>query len=214
MRIAVVGATGMAGSRIAAEAVRRGHTVSGFSRSGGSGERAAGGFASFTADATDSAAMTRMAARHDVIVLATRQAPGTEGDVNSPVTTVLDAALGFGRRVVVIGGAGPLRCADSDRLVVDDPRFVPRQWRSTAQASVDQFNACAAHPADWTYLSPPALFGPGERTGSYRRGGNRILVDANGESQITAEDLAVAALDEIEDPRPGLRHFTVARWTP
>ncbi|MCG8915883.1 NAD(P)H-binding protein [Actinokineospora sp. PR83] len=214
MKIAVVGATGMAGSRIAAEAVRRGHTVSGFSRSGGSGERAPGGFASFTADATDPAAMARLAAQHDVIVLATRQAPGTKGDVASPVTTVLDAALASGRRVVVIGGAGPLRSPDSDRLVVDDPRFVPREWRSTAQASVDQFNACAAHPADWTYLSPPALLEPGERTGSYQRGGNRILVDANGMSQITADDLAVAVLDEIEDPQPGSRHFTVARLTP
>jgi len=213
MRIAVVGATGMAGSRIAAEAVRRGHTVSGFSRSGRSGG-AVEGVTPVTADATDPGAMARVAARHDVIVLTTRQAPGAEDDVTSPVTTVLDAALGFGRRVVVIGGAGPLRSPDSDRLVVDDPRFVPPQWRTTAQASVDQFNACLAHPANWTYLSPPALFEPGERTGAYRRGGSRILVDTNGMSQISADDLAVAALDEIENPQPGLRHFTVARWTP
>ncbi|WP_156754470.1 NAD(P)-dependent oxidoreductase [Actinokineospora pegani] len=206
MKIAVVGVTGMAGSRVAAEAVRRGHVVSGFSRSGGGG----GGVASFTADATDPGAAARVAARHDVIVLATRPTPGAEDGVRALVTTVLDAALGFGRRVLVIGGAGPLRSPDSDLLVVDDPRFVPRRWRTTARASVDQFNACLSHPADWTYLSPPALFAPGDRTGAYRRGGNRILVDADGESRITAEDLAVAALDEIESPRPGPRHFTVA----
>ena len=35
MRIAVYGATGMVGSRIAAEAVRRGHEVTGVTRSGG-----------------------------------------------------------------------------------------------------------------------------------------------------------------------------------
>lgn len=210
MKIAVIGATGMAGSRIAAEAAQRGHTVSGFSRSGGSDNRAPDEVASFTADATDPEAMGGIAAQHDVIVLATRPAPGTEDDVSSLVTTVLDAALTFGRRVVVIGGAGPLQSPDSDQLVIDDPRFVPRQWRTIAQASVDQFNACATHPADWTYLSPPALFGPGTRTGNYRRGGNQILIDLNGESRISAEDLAIAALDEIEKPEPGSRHFTVA----
>ncbi|UVJ40240.1 hypothetical protein [Arthrobacter sp. CJ23] len=93
MKIAVIGATGMAGSRIAAQ--------------------------------------------HDVIVLATRPAPGAEDDVSSVVTTVLGAALNFGRRVVVIGGAGPLQSSDSEQLVIDDPRFVPRQWRTIAQVSVD-----------------------------------------------------------------------------
>jgi putative NADH-flavin reductase len=94
--------------------------------------------------------------------------------------------------------------------VIDDPRFVPEQWRTIAQASIDQFNVCAAHQADWTYLSPPALFEPGTRTGTYRRGGNELLIDSKGVSRISAEDLAMAAVDEIENPQPGLRHFTVA----
>lgn len=210
MKIAVLGAKGMAGSRIAAEAAQRGHTVSGISRSEPSDQPTLPGLALFTADATDPEAMGHIAAQHDVIVLATRPTPGTNENVGSLVTTVLDAALGFGRRLVVIGGAGPLQSLDADRLVIDDPRFVPRQWRTIAQASVDQFNACVAHAADWTYLSPPALFGPGTRTGAYRRGGHQILIDDNGESRISAEDLAIAALDEIENPQPSLRHFTVA----
>lgn len=211
MRIAVIGATGMAGSRIAAEAARRGHSVSGISRSNRSDALTVAGLTLSTADATDPEAMGRIATEHDVIVLATRPAPGTEGDVSSPVTTVLDAALDSGRRVIVIGGAGPLRSPDrSDRLVIDDDRFVPHQWRTIAQASVDQLTACTAHHADWIYMSPPALFGPGTRTGTFRRGGNQLLTDVKGESRISAEDLAIAAVDEIENPQRGLRHFTVA----
>lgn len=210
MKIAVIGATGMAGSRIAAEAAQRGHTVSGFSRSERTDNRAPDGISLAAADATDPGAMARIAAQHDVIVLATRPVPGTEDEVSSLLTTVLDAALNLGRRVIVIGGAGPLKSPDADQLVIDDPRFVPRQWRAIAQSSVDQFDACATHPADWAYMSPPALFGPGTRTGTYRRGEDRILIDANGESRISAEDFAIAALDEIENPEPGLRHFTVA----
>lgn len=211
MKIAVIGATGMAGSRIAAEAARRGHGVSGISRSEGGAAQALPGLTFTAADATDPEAMGRIAGEHDLMVLATRPAPGTEDDARSPVANILDAALDFGSRVLVIGGAGPLRSPDrSDRLVIDDPRFVPEQWRTIAQASIDQFNACTAHHADWTYLSPPALFEPGTRTGTYRRGGNQLLIDSNGASRISAEDLAVAAVDEIENPQAGLRHFTVA----
>ena len=211
MRIAVIGATGMAGSRIAAEAVRRGHAVSGLSRSEAVDARTVRGVRLSVGDATSPEAMGRIATDHDIIVLATRPAPGTEDDVSSPVTTVLDAALDSGRRVFVIGGAGPLRSPDHpDRLVIDDERFVPRQWRAIAQASVDQLNACMAHHADWTYLSPPAQFEPGTRSGTYRRGMNQLLIDADGVSRISAEDLAIAAVDEIEKPQPGLRHFTVA----
>lgn len=211
MRIAVIGAAGMAGSRIAAEAARRGHSVSGIARSEGVRAQALPGLTFSTADATDLEAMGRIASEHDVLVLTTRPAPGTEDDAESPVANVLDAALEFGRRVLVIGGAGPLRSPDpSDQLVIDDPRFVPAQWRPIAQASVDQFNVCTGHQADWTYLSPPALFEPGTRRGIYRRGGTQLLIDSKGLSRISAEDLAVAAVDEIENPQPGQRHFTVA----
>ncbi|MFJ3528324.1 NmrA family NAD(P)-binding protein [Streptomyces sp. NPDC090132] len=48
------------------------------------------------------------------------------------------------------------------------------------------------------------------RTGTYRRGTTTLLTEPDGTSRISAEDLAVAALDEIEHPR-GERHFTVAR---
>lgn len=209
MRIAVIGATGMAGSRIAEEAASRGHSVTGISRSDNA--RTSPGLTSLPADATDADAMRRIASAHEAIVLATRPSPGADDDVRLPVTTVLDAALHFGRRVIVIGGAGPLRSPDRpDRLVVDDQRFVPSQWRSIAQASVDQFAACVGHQADWTYLSPPALFAPGTRTGIYRSGGNRLLIDADGTSRISAEDLAVATVDELEGPRRAQRHFTVA----
>ncbi|WP_026535036.1 NAD(P)-dependent oxidoreductase [Arthrobacter sp. H14] len=211
MRIAVIGATGMAGSRIAAEAAGRGHSVSGFSRSDSTVTASLPGLTLFTADAADPESMGRLAAGHDVIVLATRPVPGTEDNIITPLTTVLDAARHAGRRVIVIGGAGPLLSPDhSDRLVIDDERFVPRQWRTIAQASVDQFNACTTNQADWTYLSPPALFESGTRTGTYRRGENRLLIDVEGVSRISAEDFAIATVDEIENADSDRRHFTVA----
>ena len=94
--------------------------------------------------------------------------------------------------------------------MIDDPSYVPALWRKIAQASLDQLDACRKHPyTGWTYLSPPALFVPGPRTGRYRRGTTALLIDTGGVSRITAGDLAVAVIDDIESPG-GDRHFTVA----
>ena len=63
---------------------------------------------------------------------------------------------------------------------------------------------------DWTYASPAALIAPGQRTGSYRVGGDQLLTNAGGESRISAEDYAVALIDELEKPRHVRERITVA----
>lgn len=60
----------------------------------------------------------------------------------------------------------------------------------------------------WTYLSPSSgRVEPGERTGRFRVGGDQLL-DTGGRD-ISAEDLAVALLDETELPQHIQRRFTV-----
>ena len=83
-----------------------------------------------------------------------------------------------------------------------------------AQASLDQFRACQAHSYEgWVYLSPPAIFAPGDATGSYRRGTTTLLRDACGQSRISPEDLALAVVDELEHPG-GEQHITVVAGDP
>jgi putative NADH-flavin reductase len=65
---------------------------------------------------------------------------------------------------------------------------------------------------EWFYVHPAGGFGawaPGERTGEYRDGGEVLVVDQSGESFISGPDLAVAVVDEIEDPKHTGRRFTV-----
>lgn len=201
----------MAGSRIASEAARRGHQVTGICRSVGADEAERPAYPLVAGDAADSLTMGRLAAEHEAIIVCTRPTPGKEDEVVPVITAVLDAAMEHGRRVLVIGGAGPLRHPDDpNRRVIDDPLLVPLEWRVSAQASVYQLDVCKAHAAEWTYLSPPAVFEPGARTGAYRRGGSRLLLDGEGKSWISAEDLAIAAIDELEVKKPTVRHFTVS----
>ncbi len=55
-----------------------------------------------------------------------------------------------------------------------------------------------ASVADWTYLSPAAFIAPGERTGKFRLGDTDLVTDAKGESRISAEDYAIALVDELK----------------
>ncbi|MDA3629660.1 NAD(P)H-binding protein [Saccharopolyspora sp. WRP15-2] len=204
MKIVVVGATGMVGSRVTTEAVQRGHHVTAVSRSG----EAMPGATAVRADATDRERMGGLFAGADAVVVATRPRPGQEGSVGETTGALLDAAAAAGRRILVVGGAGPLRTPGGSGLVVDDPAYVPAEWRTIAAASIAQLETCQAHRTDWVYLSPPAVLEPGERTSRYRRGADTLIADSRGTSRISAEDLAVAVLDELEDPG-GARHFTV-----
>ncbi|MFD0888262.1 NAD(P)-dependent oxidoreductase, partial [Streptosporangium algeriense] len=132
-----------------------------------------------------------------------------EHTVTATTKALLDAAARAGTRVLLVGGSSPLRVPeDPGRLVLDSPRYVPPEIRTIAAASAAQLDACLGHPANWVYLSPPALLEPGTRTGRYRRGTTTLIAGADGTSRISAEDLAVAVLDELENPG-GHRHFTV-----
>ncbi|WP_129841942.1 NAD(P)H-binding protein [Streptomyces sp. RFCAC02] len=200
MRIAVIGASGESGSRIVAEALRRRHDVTPLTHRSG--------------DVTDPAAVARPAAGQDVVIAATRPAPGAESDHAVAARALLRGLAGTGARLLVVGGAGSLTVPGTDgrRLVVDDPRYVGAAWRAIALASGAQFDVFRTTPTDvdWTYLSPPAMLAPGERTGRYTTGGDELLTDAAGRSAISMEDLAVALLDEAETPRHRRARFTVA----
>jgi uncharacterized protein len=67
-----------------------------------------------------------------------------------------------------------------------------------------------APDVDWTYVSPPRLLEPGERTTAYRLGADELLVGTDGASRISVEDFAVALLDEAEAPRHRRMRITVA----
>ena len=66
-----------------------------------------------------------------------------------------------------------------------------------------------ALPLDWSFLAPSANMHPGERTGKFRLGGDRMLVGVNGKSEITVQDYAVAMIDELEHPAHVRQRFTV-----
>jgi uncharacterized protein len=59
-------------------------------------------------------------------------------------------------------------------------------------------------------MSPAAEIFPGERTAVFRLGGDSLVVDAESRSRISAEDYAVAFMDEVEKSRRSRARFTAA----
>ena len=184
MKVVLFGHTGMVGSRIATELEQRGHAVVGASRDTGADVTDAASVASITRDAD--AVVSAVSARGVAFTLADVARSLVEGTRRAGV-----------RRLVVVGGSSSLEVAPGVRLV-DTPDF-PDEYKAEAYQQADALDVYrGVEDLDWTYVSPGAYFHPGERTGRYRLGGDELLVDENGTSEVTAEDFAIAIADLLE----------------
>ncbi|MDI2131093.1 NAD(P)-dependent oxidoreductase [Yinghuangia seranimata] len=210
MRITVFGAAGSVGSRVVAEAVARGHEVTAVVRDPARFAELPDGALPAVGDATDPARVAELAAGQDLVVAATRPPVGAEEGLVAATRGLLAGLAGTGVRLLVVGGAGSLNVPGTDGTVIDQPDFPP-SWRPIAEACNAQLAAVrAADDLAWTYLSPAAMLEPGTRTGRFRLGTDELVVAADGTSAISMEDLAVALIDEAEEPRHIRRRFTLA----
>lgn len=211
MRITVFGAAGNVGSRVVAEALSRGHEVTAVVRDAARYPELHPAATHRTGDAENPFSITELSTDQDLVINATRPAPGREHEHAAIAKSLLEGLAGTGVRLLIVGGAGSLTVPGTQGvLAIDDPTYVPTAWRHIAQASNDQYEAVrtADTDVDWTYVSPSAVLEPGTRTGSFRLGTDELLVDKDGNSSISMEDLATALLDEAETPGHGRTRFT------
>ncbi|PXW27131.1 NAD(P)-dependent oxidoreductase [Paraburkholderia caballeronis] len=209
LKIALFGATGMIGSRIAAEAARRGHEVTALVRHP---ERvaAAAKVRAAKADLLDAKGVADAVRGHDVVASAYAPPQDRLADLDVATRALLDGVRAAGlKRVVTVGGAGSLEVAPGKQLV--DTDGFPDAYKPTALAHREAFRSIrTVDDLDWTVFAPAAIIAPGERTGQFRTGANALLADANGDSRISAEDYAIAFVDELEQGRFVRQLATVA----
>lgn len=200
MKIALIGASGNAGSRIAAELSSRGHAVTAIARNADKIAKLPG-VTPLAADIADTDALASALKGHDAIVSSVHF---TASDPDQLIGAVKASGV---KRYLVVGGAGSLEVAPSVKLV-DTPQF-PAQYKEEAtKGGVFLDKLRGETDLDWTFLSPSAAFVPGERTGKFRLGGDALLTNEAG-SSISFEDYAIALADEIEAPKHSRQRFTV-----
>ena len=212
MKLAIIGASGYVGSALLEEALTRGHQVTAIVRHPEKIEVSNPLLTVKRGDAKDADDIAQLVAGHDA-VLSAYNAGWTNPNLYEDFLTGAKAIeQGTQRasvsRLLVIGGAGSLEIAPGVQLV-DTPEF-PAEYKPGATAARDYLDTIRENKTlDWTYLSPAMDLFPGERTGTFRIGANQPVFSEQDTCRISVADLAIAALNEIEQPQFIRGRFTV-----
>ncbi|MGI3187364.1 NAD(P)-dependent oxidoreductase [Nioella aestuarii] len=194
MKLLVLGASGMIGSRIAAEAVARGHEVTGTARNP---EKIAEGVSKVALDMAKPDGLAALAGAADAVIvtISPRSSGDAFADMEQVAEAIEDHIAPSGTPIFHVGGAGTLNLPDGSPLA----DILPDEYRSEAQAMRKSYERLSQKGLDYTFIAPASLIAPGERTGQYRTSWRQAMAAPDGSlSTISAEDYAVAMLDEVE----------------
>ncbi len=209
MNVAVVGATGRIGKRVARMLVERGHDVRGVNRRPDRAAAVLAGLAlrTYVADTSDEASLAPALAGADTVVLTT--AP-TREDPAAYLTQTMGVLRAARRadvtRLVAVSSYVALLAPDGRTVLEAEPAhpyFRPIEEIYPAQVSLFR----AETELDWLLVAPPAeLYPYGDVTRSYRVAENVLVVtdtvnpDFKETSVLSMEDLAAFIVDEVEHP--------------
>ena len=211
-RITVLGGSGYAGGAIVAEAAKRGHDVIAVNRS--VVEAPIAGVSYVTGSVLDAQVLDAVTADRDVVVVALSPRGDMAGKLEPIVEDLIARLAGTSTRLAYIGGASSLLAQEGGPVLWDVTRdHVPDDVKPEVETGITALELFRTSPEslDWFFVSPPADFGAWLGTaskGSYRLGGDVLLKDADGVSTISAADLALAIVDEVETPAHHRARFT------
>ena len=195
MKVAVIGATGNAGSRITTELLKRGHHVPTVFRSLDKNLLTAG-LEVASSDLSYVAQLVKALKGADAVVSAYRPPDDDTDQIVGTTKRITDAVKVNKQRLLVVGGAVGLFVAPSVTVIASG--HLPEPALPIAKSHEQVYKDLKVSGADWTYFAPTGLFEPGENPGKFRLGKDDLIMDASGNSRISMEDYAIATLDELE----------------
>ncbi|MCF6379939.1 NAD(P)H-binding protein [Nocardioides KLBMP 9356] len=211
-RIAVLGGSGYAGAAVVAEAARRGHDVTAVSRT--SPGSPVDGVTYVEGSVLDADVLDRVVGDADVVVSALSPREDMAGKVEGVVEDLIGRLAGTSTRLGYVGGASSLLTEEGGPTLWDvSKEHVPDEVRPEIETGLATYAMLQDSPEslDWFYVSPPQDFGSWLGTpskGTYTLGGDVLLRDADGASTISADDLAIAIVDEVESGAHRRGRFT------
>jgi len=211
-RIKVLGGTGFAGAAVVREAARRGHRVTSYSRH--RPDEPVEGVDYVTGSLLEPGSLAPTVQDADVVFETLSPRGDLAGRLEGVVEELIRLADQAGVRLGVLGGVSSTLVSEGGPRLFDVSSPAP-EVLPEIQSGLNLLDALQAAPTslDWFYVSPAEVFGawnPERVTGTYRISDDVLLRDENGVSYISASDLALAVLDEIEEPRYHRRRFHVA----
>ncbi len=205
MKIGIIAASGKAGSIITKEALRRGHDVTAIVRHPAKVDEDVAILQKDLFDLT-----TADLEKFDVVVDAFKAANGKEEQFLTSTEHLVEILSGTNVKLFVVGGAGSLYVDDHITHLYETPTF-PDAFKPTSTMMGRGLEVLENQDnLNWTYISPAADFqADGPKKGYYVLGNEMLMSDANGKSEISYADYAVAMLDEIETGEHNCEHLSV-----
>jgi hypothetical protein len=213
MKVAVIGVTGNVGNKIMIEALLRGHEVTAIARNATAKLSPLPNLTLFNVDVADTKALADALRGHDAIIHAVSPGPAASDVYDKFVAlhkaVIAGAKLSGVKRFLGVGGAASLKLPDGT-VFLDSDQWPEQFSKEAVKGTRELMYLLKQEPElDWVFLSPSVFLEPGKRTGKYRVGKDHILFDADGRSNISREDYAVAMIDELERPAHTRERFTV-----
>lgn len=215
MKVALIGASGFVGTAILNELSQRGHQVTAIVRHPEKVKKAEN-ITAVSANVLDEEEVLSALAGQDAVISAynagwTNPNLYNEFIAGSKAIQATVKKIGI-RRLIVVGGAGSLFISPKQQIV--DTVDFPEDWKPGALAARDYLNFLKEEKdLEWTFLSPAIEMHQGTsgtREGTYRTGLENPVFDAHHKSIISVEDVAVAIVDELENPQHIKQRFTIA----
>lgn len=211
--VVLIGASGFVGTAILNELLNRGHKVTAIVRDAKKMTVSNPNLTIVEADVTDTDALKEAGKGKDAVISAYNPGwknPHIYEDTLKNYPLIVESAKQAGvKRLLIVGGAGTLFYAPGKMVM--DADDVPAQLLPGIK-SLGEFYLNTLRKEkdiDWIFLSPAANMTPGKRTAKFRIGKDELVVDANGDSNISVEDFAVAMVDELEQEKHHKERFTI-----
>ncbi|WP_195209357.1 NAD(P)-dependent oxidoreductase [Bacteroides intestinalis] len=211
--VVLIGASGFVGTAILNELLNRGHKVTAIVRDAKKMTVSNQNLTIVEADVTDTDALKEAGKGKDAVISAYNPGwkdPHIYEDTLKNYPLIVESAKQAGvKRLLIVGGAGTLFYAPGKMVM--DADDVPAQLLPGIK-SLGEFYLNTLRKEkdiDWIFLSPAANMTPGKRTAKFRIGKDDLVVDANGDSNISVEDFAVAMVDELEQEKHHKERFTI-----
>lgn len=205
MKVVLYGASGNAGSRILSELQSRGHQVTAAVRNP---DKLPAGTKSVRDDLSNIDRIAEIITGSDAVVSAYMPPPDNTDELVAVTGRLVEAVRKTGSpRLIVVGGAASLEIAPGLTLLASG--HVPAAWLPIATSHAKTLDLLKASDVPWTYFSPAGFFEPGQRTGKFRLGKDRLIANDKGDSRISFEDYAIALVDELEHPANIRQRFTI-----
>ena len=211
--VVLIGASGFVGTAILNELLNRGHKVTAIVHDPAKVTASNPNLKVIQADVTDTDVLIEASKGKDAVISAYNPGwknPNIYEETLKNYPLIVDSVKKAGvERLLIVGGAGTLFYAPG-KMVMDADDVPAKLLPGIKSLGEFYLNTLRKeNDIDWIFLSPAANMTPGERTGKFRIGKDDLVVDVNGDSNISVEDYAVAMVDELEQKKYHKERFTI-----